>query len=342
MENQVYFNTIELNEPVYGELRQQFLIENALQNSNFFPRPLRIVDLDKAVQDYFARYELIDNGDKIKMYTQSLQRFAEVMNNFEGQNKNEDITIPFMSFMRVSPNVERGENLGGKTSTIPSRPTFPLYKLSVMRNGNQEYHYIEIPQPVYVDITYKLALVAENLWTTNQFNEKLLYDFQSFQQYLEVNGHYMPLHFDSIEDDSQTDLESRRFYKAIAQFTLKGYILFEEDYKVLRSVNNMDLDMTSSFKDLRKCEENIVLNGECDIDLEYTFYRKSIQYKETKIPFNIQLSYHNQGNDNNFTIYVDGVQQTYPLTIYKNQILKIQNNVESNKPVFIRLSGSRL
>jgi hypothetical protein len=72
----------------------------------------------------------------------------------------------------------------------------------------------------------------------NRFNRKIQRAFQSRQCYISVNGHPMPLHLETIGDESNIDdFENRRFYVQLFEMKLLGYILDEEDFEVVPTIN---------------------------------------------------------------------------------------------------------
>jgi hypothetical protein len=68
------------------------------------------------------------------------------------------------------------------------------------------------------------------------------------------NGHPMPLHLENIGDESNIDdFENRRFYVQMFEMKLLGYILDEEDYEVVPTINrSMLLVETEIDEDINK------------------------------------------------------------------------------------------
>jgi len=104
-----------------------------------------------------------------------------------------------------------------------------------IRHGIDLY---KVPQPTPVDITFEVRLFANRMKDLNKFNRTVQRAFQSRQCYINVNGHPMPLHLEAISDESNIDtFESRRFYVQAFEMKLLGYILDEEDYEVIPTIN---------------------------------------------------------------------------------------------------------
>jgi hypothetical protein len=96
----------------------------------------------------------------------------------------------------------------------------------------------KIPQPTSVDMTYEVRLFTNRMKDLNKFNRLIKRAFQSRQCYISVNGHPMPLHLESIGDESNIDdFENRRFYVQLFEMKLLGYILDEDDFEVVPTAN---------------------------------------------------------------------------------------------------------
>src|SRR5690606_32189966 len=66
--------------------------------------------------------------------------------------------------------------------------------------------------------------------------------FQSRQHYVYVNGHPMPIHLETVGDESPIDdFENRRFYVQLFEMKLLGYILDEDEFEVIPAVNRLSL-----------------------------------------------------------------------------------------------------
>jgi hypothetical protein len=104
-----------------------------------------------------------------------------------------------------------------------------------IRHGVDLY---KVPQPTSVDISYEVRLFTNRMKDLNKFNGVIQRAFQSRQCYINVNGHPMPLHLESIGDESNIDsFENRRFYVQMFEMKLLGYLLDEDDFEVIPTIN---------------------------------------------------------------------------------------------------------
>ena len=110
-----------------------------------------------------------------------------------------------------------------------------------VRRGMDLY---KVPQPTSVDLTYEVRIFTNKMKDLNKFNRKIQRAFQSRQCYINVNGHPMPLHLENIGDESNIeDFENRRFYVQMFEMKLLGYILDEEDFEVVPTINRSVMTM---------------------------------------------------------------------------------------------------
>jgi hypothetical protein len=143
----------------------------------------------------------------------------------------------------------------------------------------------------------------------NKLNRKIQRAFQSRQCYINPNGHPMPLHLENIGDESNIDdFENRRFYVQMYEMKLLGYILDEEDFEVVPTLNRT-MVMTELMED--KIYNNVVLD-KCVEGGKATF---TFVFKPTSEP---QFSFTSQ-YDLNFT-QLTGVENITRIVITVNGI----------------------
>jgi hypothetical protein len=113
----------------------------------------------------------------------------------------------------------------------------------------------KVPQPVSVDLTYEIRIFTTKMKDLNLFNTAIQLAFQSRQCYINVKGHPMPLHLESIGDESNIDdFENKRFYVQTFEVTLLGYLLDESQYEVIPTINRtvmaLEIDERKIFNDV--------------------------------------------------------------------------------------------
>lgn len=99
-------------------------------------------------------------------------------------------------------------------------------------NGIEAYDKYTMKQPLSVDLNYSISIVANKMELLNDMNEIMLYEFNALYAYVDVNGHYMPMNIESISDDSEYDIQDRKYYSQTYRIRLKAYVIREEDFTV--------------------------------------------------------------------------------------------------------------
>lgn len=334
--------TIKIQKPLTGKQQQRKLIDNIVKNDTFFPKGVHIEDMDKAVQETFKKdFEIVSEGKKVPVYDLfSIQRFAEYIKTWENTNTTKTVQLPFIAIVREP--AKRGTNLGG-IFNIPSIPKFNHFRRPVLLNGRLSMEYYQIPQPVNIDLGYTVHFYTEKQRDVNKMDELMLHKFRSSQYYIFVNGHSMPLKMEGMDDDSQlSDLEARRYYHRTYTIILKGYIVNEEDFKKLSSIDSIKIQMSPSLvKNSREClvtEEDL----DCDLCLNYKFNRKSGNSKTYRIPMDIEFYYDNQNSSNLYQYFVNGQVAELPFIANKGDELTVAHSIETNRVLNIKICGRKM
>jgi hypothetical protein len=69
----------------------------------------------------------------------------------------------------------------------------------------------------------------------NKFDEKFMRQFQDNQFYINVKGHYMPLFLQGSSEEHETDIEKTNFLVRIHNVSLRGFLIDENDFEVVRA-----------------------------------------------------------------------------------------------------------
>lgn len=333
--------TIVIKKPLDGKQQQVQLVKNIVQNDTFFPKGVHIEDIDRTVRDKITKdFEITSEGAKVPLITMfSLERYTEFMQFWKHSDNTNTIQLPFMCLVREE--VKKGTNLG-ENYNVPSTPTFNLWKRPIMKNGKATVEYYQIAQPVNIDCFYKLHLFTKHPQVVNKLDELMLHSFKEYQNYIFVNGHSMPLILEEMSDESQTSIDTRRFYHKVYSMTLKGYLLREEDFKKLSSVDKVSFPIyVSSVKNSQEC---IVTNEDldCDLCLNFQFNRKSGNSKTYKVPMDLEFYYDNQNSNNNYGYFLNGISTNLPFIARRGDELTVAHNINRNVTLNIKICGRKL
>jgi len=328
-----YLTNINIKNTKIGPERRQEILDGITDKGTFLPKGVLEEDMDRTFVEFMnadKRVSLSVDGEKVPVIFLTIQRWTEFTKTWEFSDKYKDISLPFITIVR-KPDIQQGQNQAGLWN-IPGDRTYTYMKVPTwdgVRNGIDVY---KIPQPTSVDMTYEVRLFTNKMKDLNSFNRKIQRAFQSRQCYINVNGHPMPLHLENIGDESNIeDFENRRFYVQMFDMKLLGYILDEEDFEVLPTINRtlvaIEVEEERIYNDIifdsvhnkDLATFSFIFKPNCEPTFSFTAKYGVIMTKLTDIE-----------NISRIVIYINGVGVfdgtilTNPLTFNENDIIKIK------------------
>ena len=321
----------QLKKPVNeGNYRRVDSLKEALKDGAFLPQPLLLKDLDEAFEEWVKKIDIKSpEGTLYPTFVLfSNQRFSEYSQTWKYVDDNNNLILNFKTVTREN-NPEHGKNNDGYYN-IPGEQWFPMKKETVLDdNGTESLLIYEMKEPTAVDVKYKLSIFTDNYQDINQFNEKMNVLFESRQAYIFPNAHDMPLHLDSISDESVYNIDDRQFYSQSYQMTLLGYIIPPEKLRVRQSPKKMGLNITMGGKGKAFVE---VIEDETDPETPL-IYNVVFTQGADNINFHMEdnLSVKKVEVDNvyrgsNYRVWVNGtrVEDLVGFTLYKGDYVKIK------------------
>jgi hypothetical protein len=255
-----YRTNINIKPIKVGSERRQEILDGIADNGTFLPKGVLEEDMDQSVVDFVKSddgFALSIDGDKVPVIFLTIQRWTEFSKTWQFSDKYKNIELPFITVVR-KPDIQQGQNQAGLWN-IPGNRTYTYMKIPTFDGIRKGVDLYKIPQPTPVDMTYEIRLFTNKMKDLNKFNRIIQRAFQSRQCYLNVNGHPMPLHLESIGDESNIDdFENRRFYVQLFETKLLGYILDEDDFIVVPTANRTMLTT--------EVEERVIINNNIVFD----------------------------------------------------------------------------
>jgi len=250
-----YMTNINIHPGKIGPERRQEILDDISDRGTFLPRGVLEEDMDQTFVEFLTsdkRMGLTIDGQKVPVIFLTIQRWTEFSKTWQFSDKFKNIELPFITVVR-KPDIQQGQNQAGLWN-IPVSRTYTYMKVPTWDGVRRGVDLYKIPQPTSVDLTYEVRLFTNRMKDLNQFNRLVQRAFQSRQCYITVNGHPMPLHLESIGDESNIDdFENRRFYVQMFEMKLLGYILDEADFEVIptinRSIVSLEVEDRKIFKD---------------------------------------------------------------------------------------------
>lgn len=234
-----YMTNINIKPGKIGFPRRQEILDDISDRGTFLPRGVLEEDMDQTFLEFLSSDERMSfsiDGQKVPVLFLTIQRWTEFSKTWQFSDKFKNIEIPFITVVR-KPDIQQGQNQAGLWN-IPVSRTYTYMKVPTWDGVRRGVDLYKIPQPTSVDLTYEVRLFTNRMKDLNKFNRLIQRAFQSRQCYINVNGHPMPLHLESIGDESNIDdFENRRFYVQLFEMKLLGYILDEDDFEIVPTVN---------------------------------------------------------------------------------------------------------
>lgn len=321
-----------LNQKIGPERRQEIL-DGIANQGTFLPRGVSEEDMDQSFVEFLKddeRVMITIDGEKVPVIFLTIQRWTEFTKTWKFTDEYKNIEMPFITVVR-RPDIQQGQNQAGLWN-IPGNRTYTYMKIPTwdgIRHGIDMY---KVPQPTPVDITYEVRIFTNRMKDLNKFNGLVQRAFQSRQCYINVKGHPMPLHLEGIGDESNIEnFENRRFYIQMFEMKLLGYLLDENDYEVIPTINRtvmtLELEETKIFNDVI-FEPKLVNN---DVTFNFVYNARSNNQFTFTAQYNVTFS--QLVNIENLTrivitvnntVVFDGTVLVTPLVFNANDIVNIR------------------
>lgn len=328
-----YLTNININQQKVGPDRRQEILDGIVDKSTFLPNSVLEEDMDQSFLEFMNSDKgaaISIDGVKIPVIFLTIQRWTEFSKTWQFSDKYKNIELPFITVVR-KPDIQQGQNQAGLWN-IPGVPTYTYFKVPTWDGARKGMDVYKIPQPTSVDMLYEVRLFTNRMKDLNRFNRIIQRAFQSRQHYINVKGHPMPLHLESIGDESNIDdFENRRFYIQMFEIKLLGYILDEEDFEVIPTVNRSMLMAEIEEQLLSKdiiFDPQVTVNGvnftfdfKPQSEPSFSFISKyDVSFTQLKDILNITRIVISV----NSSVIFDGLVLTTPLVIKANDIVNIK------------------
>jgi hypothetical protein len=244
-------NNININPSKIGPERRQEILDDIADRGTFLPRGVSEEDMDESFVEFINNDLSISvDGEKVPVLFMTLQRWSEFTKTWQHADKNRSVELPVITIVR-RPDIQVGQNQAGNYN-IPGMKTYTYVKIPTFDGVRSGVDLYKVPQPTSVDITYEIRLFTKKMRDLNKLNTLIHKTFNAMQAYINVKGHPMPVMLENISDESNVeDLDSRRYYVQLYEMRLMGYILDENDFEVVPTINRalafIELDENKRF-----------------------------------------------------------------------------------------------
>ena len=206
------------------------------ENAPVLPKPLDYADIDTAFKAFVEKDIDVKFADGKPVPTFTLfsnQRFSEYSQTWKHVDEEDNLLMNFKTINREI-NPKTGDNQGGYWN-IPGDRYYTVNIREVLDdNGTESYEVSSMKQPFAVDLIYRINVVTNLLENINEFNAKINDLFKARQCYIRPNGHWIPMIIEDVSDETQYNIEDRKFFVQTVTIKVMAYIIRKEDFKVER------------------------------------------------------------------------------------------------------------
>jgi hypothetical protein len=327
-----FIKNIKLIKDKVGFERRQEILDDIDNKGTYLPRGVAYKDMDTSFVDFIkSDMRLSLDGGETPVIFLTLQRWSEFSRTWQSSDEYKNIKMPFITIVR-KPDIQIGQNQDGNWNVSSMSNIFTYIKVPTFEGGRKGIDVYKIPQPTAVDVNYEVRLFCNKMRNLNTFNTKVLKTFNARQKYINVKGHPMPLLLEGITDESNiNDFEKRRFYVQNVDMLLSGYILDEDDYELIPTVNRLkvseSVEQPVSVKPIMRLD---TIKDVKRINLSFIIKRSRGRFR-FNLEFDTKFTDLHLENLGNLTFSIGGVIKTLPFIGNVGDTIDVTFNKENNK-----------
>lgn len=220
----------------YGFDRIEELMNKTDEKTKYLPRTILLEDLDRAAFDYVknGKLQLALDGEIVPAFYLDNDRWGEFSKTWKFTDDDKNVPTPYVTVRRTSK--APGTRIGNK-ARVPQPRKFRYMNVPIFDEGEVIYLMFKMPEPTNVDMVYDVSLFTKYRVDVNDYDEQVLKNFASKQDYVWVKGTPFPLLLDGIEEaNSIENIDGDRFY--VSKYTLKllGFIQDEKEFEITKTI----------------------------------------------------------------------------------------------------------
>lgn len=220
----------------YGMDRIEELMNKTDEKTKYLPRTITFENLDQSVYDYVndGSLTLAIDGEKIPVFYLDNDRWGEFSKTWKFMDDDKNVPTPYLTVRRTDK--QPGTRIGNK-ARVPQPRKFRYMDVPILDEGEVIYLRFKMPEPTNVDMVYEVSLFTKYRVDVNLYDEQVLRNFASKQDYVFVKGTPFPLMLEGIDEPkSLENVDGDRFF--VARYTLKlmGFIQDEKEFEITKTL----------------------------------------------------------------------------------------------------------
>lgn len=308
-----YKNIIKLKRRSFGNERRESLVKEVLQDATPLPNPVEYEDIDQEFERWVREdLDISFENEKLPTYLMlSNQRFSEYLQSWQNVDDKKNLILNFKTITRE--NNPKSGSIIGDTRNIPGDIDFLMKRVfAVDKSGNRYFIDYRVKQPISIDLMYTVSIFTNKYQLLNDFNLLMNKHFCAIDCYIRPKGHFMPMTLEDISDESEYNIDDRRFYSQSYLIKVKAYIMPKDSF---RTVEQPMIKLECFDGELIRRPKTTVEELDCENDYnpyEYSMIniKTVIPIQKTKHKFRVdcdcEITSFEMKNVRYFDLYVNG------------------------------------
>lgn len=220
----------------YGLDRIEELMQLTDEKTKYLPRTIALEDIDQALFDYVNRdgMKLVIDNKEVPTFYLDNDRWGEFSKTWKFMDKDKNVPTPYITVRRIDKQL--GTRIGSKYR-VPQPRKFRYMNVPILDNGEVIYLQFKMPEPVNVDMIYEAALFTKYRIDVNEYDQQVLRNFASRQEYLFIKGSPMPLHFEGFAEANPIEnIDGDRFFVSKYALKILGFIQDEKEFEIVKTI----------------------------------------------------------------------------------------------------------
>lgn len=219
----------------YGMDRIEELMQATDVKTKYLPRTILLEHMDEAVFNYVSQDNMkaVIDGKPVPTFYLDNDRWGEFSKTWKFMDNDKNVPTPYITVRRIDK--QAGTRLGTKYR-VPQPRKFRYLDIPILDEGEVIYLRFKMPEPTNVDMVYEVALFTKYRVDVNLYDEQVLKNFGSRQEYLFINGNPLPLLFEGFaESNSIENIDGDRFFISKYALKLLGFIQDEKEFEIVKT-----------------------------------------------------------------------------------------------------------
>lgn len=323
-----HLENMHLRNIAIGNERRRENIKRILDKSVNFSKGVVLKDIDMAFSEWVENGLYIDfDGEALPTFKLfSNQRISEYAQNWSHADSLGNMLMNFKTISREN-NPKKGTNQGQLFNIPGERDYIVGYVPIIQENGQEAYDMYTMKQPYTLDLLYTVTLITNKYELLNKMNQLVQNKFSALQCYLFPNGHAMPMKLSEVTDESEYNIDDRKYYSQSYKIELLAYIVDPSGFKVthipsrlkirsLKPLEKVDKHKTPTVKiedwsildECEKEEKSPYINQNVDISVSFPSCVRTVDFY---IDMDLIIDTINLSNIYDFVFYINDELQDF-------------------------------